>query len=52
MTLAMIREFQFPADKRFRVKLTPMGMFPTGVPHINENSYIVGSVEELASKSS
>ncbi|MBN3923697.1 hypothetical protein [Nostoc sp. NMS4] len=25
MTLAMRREFQFPADKRFRVKLTPMG---------------------------
>ncbi|WP_334764648.1 hypothetical protein [Nostoc sp.] len=24
MTLAMRREFQFPADKRFRVKLTPM----------------------------
>ncbi|WP_334928080.1 hypothetical protein [Nostoc sp.] len=24
MTLAMRREFQFPADKRFHVKLTPM----------------------------
>ncbi|MEH1852376.1 MAG: hypothetical protein V7L11_11970 [Nostoc sp.] len=29
MTLAIIREFQFPADDRFRVKLTPMG---TAVP--------------------
>ncbi|MEH1822398.1 MAG: hypothetical protein V7L31_25550 [Nostoc sp.] len=26
MTLAMRREFQFPADKRFRVKLTPYGL--------------------------
>ncbi|MEH1818624.1 MAG: hypothetical protein V7L31_05905 [Nostoc sp.] len=26
MTLAMRREFQFPADKRFRVKLTPMSI--------------------------
>ncbi|MEH1826164.1 MAG: hypothetical protein V7L22_12485 [Nostoc sp.] len=24
MTLAMRREFQFPADERFHVKLTPM----------------------------
>ncbi|MEH1820839.1 MAG: hypothetical protein V7L31_17470 [Nostoc sp.] len=26
MTLAMRREFQFPADKRFRVNLTPMSI--------------------------
>ncbi|MEH1817827.1 MAG: hypothetical protein V7L31_01800 [Nostoc sp.] len=25
MTLAMRRELKFPADKRFRVKLTPIG---------------------------
>ncbi|MEH2111604.1 hypothetical protein, partial [Nostoc sp.] len=30
MTLAMRREFQFSADKRFRVKLTPMASRP---PH-------------------
>ncbi|MEH1945872.1 MAG: hypothetical protein V7K77_02615 [Nostoc sp.] len=29
MTLAIIREFQFPADKRFHVKLTPMASSPS-----------------------
>ncbi|MEH1818880.1 MAG: hypothetical protein V7L31_07225 [Nostoc sp.] len=33
MTLAIRRELKFPADKRFRVKLTPMGMFSTAVPY-------------------
>ncbi|MEH2054309.1 hypothetical protein [Nostoc sp.] len=37
MTLAIIREFKFPADKRFHVKLTPMDFEALQIVWLQQN---------------
>ncbi|MEH1821275.1 MAG: hypothetical protein V7L31_19700 [Nostoc sp.] len=44
MTLAMRREFQFPADKRFHVKLTPMSIAHTCQLKLKPFSNLVSSL--------